>query len=171
MSVSPSKHVLTRLTVSRMDESSAARIQTWRYTGAMERYNFSDDPFERQWLCHPGHQYYQIRDVTQQLVAFAVIGAHAQPVGGLFREEATDVLVGIRPDLLDTRRGYGVCAAVAAHARGTQTVRPLRASVPHAHGAGLAVWQRAGFFPEYTFLAADQTPFVVLLDRNPSRPH
>lgn len=148
-----------------MDESSAARIQTWRYSGAMARYNFSDDPFERQWLCHPSNQYYQIRDVTQQLVAFAATGVHAQPVGAPFREDAQDVLVGIRPDLLATRRGYAVCVAVSAHARSQSDKRPLRVSVPHAHSAGLAVWQRVGFFPEYTFLAADQTPFVVLLER------
>ena len=146
-----------------MDEASAARIQSWRYDGTMARYTFSDDPFERQWLCHPDHRCYQIRDVLQQLIGFAVIGSHAQPVGAPFHEDADDIMAGIRPDLVNTRRGYAVCASVTAYARRTTRRRTLRVTVPHDHQSGLAVWQRAGFFPEYTFLADDNTPFVVLL--------
>ncbi len=157
------KHAIPNLTLSAMDESSAARIQTWRYSGTMARYTFSDDPFERQWLCHPDHCYFQIRDVMQQLIGFAVIGTHAQPIGAPFTEDADDIMAGIRPDLVNTRRGYAVCASVTSYARRTSRRRILRVSVPHDHQSGLAVWQRAGFFPEYTYLSADNTPFVVLL--------
>ena len=163
MSVVPPKHAIPNLTLTPMDEASAARIQSWRYDGTMARYTFSDDPFERQWLCHPDHRCYQIRDVLQQLIGFAVIGSHAQPVGAPFHEDADDIMAGIRPDLVNTRRGYAVCASVTAYARRTTRRRTLRVTVPHDHQSGLAVWQRAGFFPEYTFLAADNTPFVVLL--------
>ena len=163
MSLVPPKHAIPSLTLTPMDEASAARIQTWRYTGAMARYTFSDDPFERQWLCHPNHRCYQIRDALKQLIGFAVIGSHAQPVGAPFHEEADDILAGIRPDLVNTRRGYAVCASVTAYARRATHHSTLRVSLPHNHQSGLAVWQRAGFFPEYAFLAPDNTPFVVLL--------
>ncbi|MFM2310377.1 MAG: hypothetical protein RLY87_2499 [Chloroflexota bacterium] len=163
MSVVPPKHAIPSLSITPMDESSAARIQTWQYSGIMSRYTFSDDPFERQWLCHPDHRYYQIRDVLQQLVGFAAIGVHAQPVGALFQEDAEDILIGIRPDLVNMRRGYEVCASVTNYTKRTTRRRTLRVSLPHNHLSGLAVWQRAGFFPEYTFLSTDNTPFVVLL--------
>ena len=166
MSVVPPKHAIPSLTLTPMDEASAARIQSWRYSGTMARYSFSDDRFERQWLCHPDHQYYQIRDVLKQLIGFAVIGSHAQPMDAPFHEEADDIMAGIRPDLVNTRRGYAVCASVTAYARRTTRLRTLRVSLPSDHRSGLAVWQRAGFFPEYTFLATDNTPFVVLLTQH-----
>ena len=166
MSVVPPKHSIPSLSITPMDESSAARIQTWQYSGIMARYTFNDDPFERQWLCHPDHRYYQIRDVLQKLIGFAAIGQHAQPLGAAFQEDAEDILIGIRPDLVNLRRGYELCVSVTNFAKRSTRRRTLRASLPHNHEPGLAVWQRAGFFPEYTFLGTDNTPFVVLLSQS-----
>ena len=146
-----------------IEPTAMMQLQTWRYDGVMARYTFSSDPFEQQWVCRPKSGYWQVRNSTNDLVGFAVIGSSAQTAGIAYPLEAVDLLVGLRPDLIGQKQGYSLVRDVVAHAQAIQPNKRLRVSIPSWHLAALAVWQRAGFFPEYAAIAADGTPVVVLL--------
>jgi GNAT superfamily N-acetyltransferase len=151
------------LSLHAVDITTVSQMQAWKYTGIMARYNFSDDPFEQQWVCRPQTGYWQVRDTQHELLGFAVIGTGAQTAGIHYQANAIDVLAGLHPDLLGQRRGYAFITQVIAHAQKLHPGQRLRASIPSMHLAALAAWQRAGFFPEYAVISADNTPFVVLL--------
>lgn len=146
-----------------IEATAMAHLQSWRYDGVMARYMFSSDPFEQQWVCRPHSGYWQIRDFHHTLIGFAVIGSSAQTAGIVYPDDAVDVIVGLRPDLIGQKQGYTLVRDVVLHARTLTPHKRLRASIPSWHLAALAVWQRAGFFPEYAGIAADGTPVVVLL--------
>jgi hypothetical protein len=151
------------LSLHAVDITTVSQMQAWKYTGIMARYNFSDDPFEQQWVCQPQTGYWQVRDMQHELTGFAIIGTSAQTPGIHYQANAIDVLAGLHPDLLGQRRGYGFITQVITHAKKLHPGKRLRASIPSMHLAALAAWQRAGFFPEYAVISADNTPFVVLL--------
>lgn len=139
------------------------QLQTWCYAGVMARYMFSSDPFEQQWVCRPKSGYWQLRDNQNDLIGFAITGGSAQTAGITYPIDAIDLVAGLRPDLIGKRQGYALVRDVVAHARALAPHKRLRVSIPSWHLAALAVWQRAGFFPEYAAIAADGTPVIVLL--------
>ncbi len=159
----PSIIQIPALSLHAIDSTAVSQMQAWKYTGIMARYNFSDDPFEQQWVCQPQTGYWQVRDTQHELTGFAVIGTGAQTAGIHYQANAIDVLAGLHPDLLGQRRGYGFIHQVISHAKKIHPGKRLRASIPSMHLAALAAWQRAGLFPEYAVISADNTPFVVLL--------
>ena len=159
----PSIIQIPALSLHAIDSTAVSQMQAWKYTGIMARYNFSDDPFEQQWVCQPQTGYWQVRDAQHELTGFAIIGTSAQTPGIHYQANAIDVLAGLHPDLLGQRRGYSFITQVISHAQKLHPGKRLRASIPSMHLAALAAWQRAGFFPEYAVISADNTPFVVLL--------
>jgi len=146
-----------------MEPTAMLEIQTWRYTGVMARYMFSSDPFEQQWACRPQSGYWQVRDRNRELIGFAIVGPNAQTAGIEYTGDAIDMVAGLRPDLIGYYRGFTLVNDVVSHARMLYPHKRLRVSIPSWHLSALAVWQRAGFFPEYAAIAADGTPMVVLL--------
>jgi len=147
----------------RQIRSAAAHImQTWRYTGIMNRYSFAANETTHQRLCQHESGYWQVRDEQGSLYGFVVIGHHAQVAGGDYTSNAVDLLIGLRPDLIGQLRGGGLCAVAITHAQSRHPDKTLRVSIPTSHDAALAVWQRAGFYPEYAFMSNDKVPFVVL---------
>lgn len=146
-----------------IESTAMMQLQTWHYEGVMARYMFSSDPFEQQWVCRPHSGYWQVRNNQNDLVGFAIIGGSAQTAGIAYPQDAIDIVAGLRPDLIGQNHGYNLVADVMAHARSLYPQMRLRVSIPSWHLAALAVWQRAGFFPEYATIAADGTPVVVLL--------
>ena len=155
----------TQLAIVPFDEQFARTVQAWRYPPELHRYHFSDDPFERQWLCHPSHGCWQITDQQHNPFGFAIIGPHAQVAGGQYSSDAIDVFIGIRPDLLNQQHGYDLATCVVTHAHQHHPNLPIRVSVPSFHLRALTLWQRFGLFPEYAFMAADGTPHIVLIEQ------
>lgn len=152
------------LSLHAVDSTAVRQMQAWKYTGIMARYNFSDDPFELQSVCHAHTGYWQVRNAQYELIGFAVIGTGAQTPGVYYHANAIDVLAGLHPDLLGQRHSHAFIMQVMTHAQKLHPGQRLRASIPSMHLAALAAWQRAGFFPEYAVISADNTPFVVLLN-------
>ncbi|MCE2850942.1 MAG: hypothetical protein ACK5C8_06255 [Roseiflexaceae bacterium] len=146
-----------------VEATAMLQLQEWHYAGVMARYMFSSDPFEHQWVCRPQSGYWQIRDHQHELVGFAIIGSSAQMAGVAYAADAIDIVAGLRPDLIGHKHGYPLVRDVVAHTQRLYPHKRLRVTIPSWHLAALAVWQRAGFFPEYATIAADGTPVVVLL--------
>lgn len=151
------------LSLHTIDSTAVNQMQAWKYDGIMARYNFSDDPFEQQWICRPQTGHWQVRDAQNELTGFAIIGSNAQTAGIHYQAHAIDLLAGLRPELIGQRRGYEFITQVISHAKKLYPGKRLRTSIPSMHLPALATWQRAGFFPEYAVISADNTPYVVLL--------
>lgn len=167
MTILHSRPPQSMLRATPLNEHHARQLQQWRYGPTYERYNFSDDPFERQWLCHPKNGYWQFMDEHDALFGFAVIGKHAQTAGITYGNgTATDVLIGLRPDLIGHHHGYDLALRSCQHAHQLFPRTHIRVSVPAAHRAALHIWQQLGLFPEYAGLAADSTPHIVLLEQS-----
>jgi ribosomal-protein-alanine N-acetyltransferase len=157
----------TILRATPLSEHHVRQLQQWHYAQPYERYNFSDDPFERQWLCHPKNGYWQFMDADDALFGFAVIGKHAQTAGITYgNSPAIDLLIGLRPDLIGQHHGYDLALGACQHAHQLNPHAYIRVSVPAAHRAALHVWQQLGLFPEYAGLAADGAPHIVLLEQS-----
>lgn len=142
--------------------AAAHIIQTWRYHGVMERYNIPTNDETHQRMCQHDGGYWQVRDEQGALHGFIIIGKRAQIDAGDYPASAVDILIGLRPDLIGRLHGSALCHVAVTHARTLHPERTLRVSIPTTHVAALAVWQRAGFFPEYAFMSQDEVPFVVL---------
>jgi len=142
--------------------AAAHIMQTWRYQGIMTRYNFSADEATHQRLCQHDSGHWQVRDEHGSLYGFVTIGNHAQVAGGTYNPHAVDLLIGLRPDLVGQLRGNVLCSAAVTHALALHPDKTLRVSIPTKHHSALAVWQRAGFYPESAFMSHDNIPFVIL---------
>lgn len=142
--------------------AAAHIMQTWRYHGFMARYNIAADEATHQRLCQHDSGYLQVRDEQGALFGFVIIGNHAQIAGGTYTNHAIDLQIGLRPDLIGQYRGSALCSVAITHALTMHPDKTLRVSIPTQHESALAVWQRAGFYPEYAFMSHDNMPFVVL---------
>jgi [ribosomal protein S18]-alanine N-acetyltransferase len=142
--------------------AAAHIMQTWRYHGIMARYNIAANEDTHQRLCQHDSGYWQVRDHQGTLYGFVIIGNHAQVAGGTYNNHAVDLQIGLRPDLVGQLRGNSLCHAAVTHALARYPDKTLRVSIPTQHKSALAVWQRAGFYPEYAFMSRDNVPFVVL---------
>lgn len=142
--------------------AAAHIMQTWRYHGIMARYNIASGEATHQRLCQHDSGYWQVRDDQGSLYGFVVLGKYAQIAGATYDKHAIDIHVGLRPDLVGQLRGSALCSAAVTHAIAQYPDTTLRVSIPTQHASALAVWQRAGFYPEYAFLSHDNLPFVVL---------
>jgi len=162
---------LPRVSVSALElrqirPAAAHIIQTWRYNGFMSRYNIASDEATHQRMCQHDGGYWQVRDEQGSLYGVVIIGSHAQIAGGTYQHNGVDLQIALRPDLIGQYRGSALCTVAVAHALGQYPDTTLRVSIPTNHASALAVWQRAGFFPEYAFMSHDQVPFVVLTHIN-----
>lgn len=150
------------LEVRQIRPAAAHIIQTWRYSGIMARYNVPSNDTIHQRMCQHDSGYWQVRDNQGSLYGFIVLGQYAQVDGGHYPSPAVDILISLRPDLIGQLRGGALCNVALSHATALYPEKTLRVSIPTQHSAALAVWQRAGFYPEYAFLSSDNTPFVAL---------
>lgn len=166
MAITLSRMSVPTLEVRQIRPAAAHIIQTWRYNGIMSRYSITANEETHRRMCQHDGGYWQVRDAQGSLYGFVVLGAHAQVAGIEYPAPAVDIVIGLRPDLIGQLRGLALCHVAIAHAQSCYPDKTLRASIPAAHGAALAVWQRAGFYPEYAFMSRDNVPFVALTNIN-----
>ncbi len=150
------------LEIRHIRPAAAHIMQTWRYHGVMARYSMIANEQTHQRMCQHDGGYWQVRDQQGSLYGYVILGQYAQVPGAQYHTSAVDIVVGLRPDLIGQYRGTGLCNIAVAHARARYPEQTLRVSIPTTHESALAIWQRAGFYPEYAFMSHDQVPFVVL---------
>lgn len=106
----------------------------------------------------------------QATAGFVCFGAEAQVIGardaGLYRADALDIGLGLRPDLTGLGLGDAFFAACVDHARRTRTTGPLRLAVAAFNTRAITVYGRAGFVPIGRCLSpvrGRSVPFVVMV--------
>ena len=104
----------------------------------------------RRWL-GPGPGALARRVSGQATAGFVCFGAEAQVMGahdaGLYREDAIDIGLGLRPDLTGLGLGDAFFAACVNHAMRTRSPAALRLTVAEFNTRAIIVYERAGFVP------------------------
>jgi ribosomal-protein-alanine N-acetyltransferase len=156
-----------------MTKETARTIAGWQYTGEYALFNVSPDELEgavRDYL-DPEFDYHSVWHPSFELAGFCCYGTEAQVPGGEYGEEAIDVGLSLRPDLVGCGLGGSVLKAVLAERAGDAL--PLRATVAVFNGRSRRLFEKAGFTREQFFQADRPTPdgkpieFSVLVRRTP----
>ncbi len=143
----------------------AETILTWRYPPPLALYNPPSDYL--LWLLDPDNRYHTIIDEAGQLIGFFCLGLDAQVPGGDYHaEEALDVGLGLRPDMIGRGLGTELLRAVLDFARQALNPPAFRVTVATFNGRAMRMCEKVGFRPVRTFAGA--TPqgiyeFVQLL--------
>src|SRR5438093_5818483 len=80
-----------------MDAETAEVIAAWRYEAA---YVYDADATATDSFLHPDYRYYRVVNEGGELVGFCNFGADARVAGYEYPDDALDVGVGMRPDLV-----------------------------------------------------------------------
>ena len=152
-----------------MDEAAARAIATWRYEAPYDVYNLGLGDADQVVSCFvdPVNAYHAIVDKEDRLVAYCCFGPDAQVPGGDYDNPATDVGLGVHPELVGQGLGGTFVQAVLRFARQELTPSEFRVTVAEFNERALRVWKKARFRPVQRFERApdgvqDGTPFVIL---------
>ncbi|MBA2753247.1 MAG: GNAT family N-acetyltransferase [Chloroflexia bacterium] len=147
----------------------AVTICHWRYPGQYAFYDY--DPQDWRSMLAPEANYFAVTDAGGAVAGFLTFGANARVPGaqdaGLYREDALDLGLGLRPDL--TGRGFGQAFLATALAWATELVRPamVRLVVAAFNTRAIRAYERAGFRrgPTFTSLVHGRDVVFLLMSR------
>jgi GNAT superfamily N-acetyltransferase len=151
-----------------LTQLDANEVVSWVYEAPYGLYNVppKERPRAAQELLHSGARALFDED---GLVAFFTVGTNAQVRGGAYPDGATDVGLGVRPELTGRGRGSKIVAVVVGALR-SEGDSPLRVTIAAFNGRALRVWKKAGFSELGRFVRPrDDMCFILLTDqrRNP----
>jgi len=162
-----------QLTLTPMTETVALAILHWQYPEPYALYNLKVENEAEEIRCFldPRNDYNALHDETGRLVGFCCFGQEARVPGGDYSEEALDIGLGMRPDLIGQGFGGAFLAAILAFADQEFTPKRLRATIAMFNGRSMRVFAKAGFQPVQTFLSRSESPleFVVMVKEVDSR--
>lgn len=155
-----------------MTESEARSIAAWQYEGEFSGYNAeTDDDIEqtvRDFL-NPAFAYHAVWHDDHGLAGFCCYGEDAQVPGGDYADDALDIGLGLRPDLVGRGLGVAFLRAVLEHARTTRAEVPYRATTAAFNFRSRRLFEGAGFVEQQVFsvpaLVGEQSEvkFVVMV--------
>lgn len=147
----------------------AQAISLWSYPPPYEVYdaNGTTEAIEE----YLGGSYYVARDEEAEVVGYACYGLAAQvPVegsrGAYQREDLLDIGLGLRPDLCGRGLGSSFLAAAMEFGRERHSPRGFRLTVAAFNRRAVAVYARAGFTLETSFVrdtAGEKREFQVMI--------
>lgn len=120
------------VTFAPIDEAAAREIAAWAYEEPYEMYDGDPEGFET--LLQPEYGVHAARDEHGELVGFCSFGEDGRVAGYDYADDALDVGLGMRPDLVGAGRGIGFTRAVLGFAG--------RASRPEAFRVTIAAFNR-----------------------------
>jgi [ribosomal protein S18]-alanine N-acetyltransferase len=153
------------LQIGPIDRDIADVIATWRYEGQHSIYD--GDPSDVESILRPEYAYQAVTDENGVLIGFCNFGKDARVPGYAYSDDAIDVGVGLRPDLVGRGLGVRLMRTVLDFARRRYGKARVRVTIAafnlRAQRLGLAI----GFHEEARFVrrVPDQpiTEFVVLV--------
>jgi ribosomal-protein-alanine N-acetyltransferase len=131
-----------------MSEEHAREIVQWRYPEPYSVYDAGPEDFEA--LVDPQNHYHAALRAGE-LAGYFCAGACARVPGGDYAEEALDVGLGLRPDLVGRGEGFGFVRAVQAFVRAKYAPERFRLTVATFNRRAIRVYERAGFEWERVF--------------------
>jgi RimJ/RimL family protein N-acetyltransferase len=148
-----------------VQQQDADHILSWCYEPPYTLYNPEQEDW--LWLLNPASHYYAVVREPDDLLGVCCLGREAQVRGGDYsREEALDLGMALRPDLLGQSLGIGVARELLSFAYQVKQPALFRATVATFNQRALCLCRRLGFRSIRTFCATTPTgehEFVVLL--------
>ena len=141
----------------------AETITAWRYAPPYDIYNVVGDGKEqaRRVIRDDQSRFYSIRD-GEELIGFCSFGSDGQVPGGPYDTPATDIGMGIKPELTGQGQGHLYARAVVDFARGEVSAGALRVTIARFNIRAQRVWKRTGFSQIAEFCRSDGLEFVIL---------
>lgn len=151
-----------------MDYASAERMIRWRYAPPYGMYNINAENIDAEigFFTDPANQYYALLTDDGELVAFCCFGDDARVPGGEYDVDATDIGMGVRPDLTGKGQGHQYIELVLDFARKQFDVKMFRATIAEFNTRALRLCYKAGFEPFDVFQRDnDGKNFVILVTK------
>ena len=93
----------------------ALAILSWQYPAHYDVYNFQEDnrQADLSYLLDPKNAFFTILNQRGELYGYCSFGADGQVPGGDYSEQALDIGMGIKPDLVGQGNGKRYAMAIA----------------------------------------------------------
>ncbi|MEJ7761984.1 MAG: GNAT family protein [Thermomicrobiales bacterium] len=166
-SAMPAPGIVLPFSVRPITPDDAVTICHWRYPG---KYAFYDGD-ARDWrsMLAPEAGYVAVAEACGAVAGFLTFGANARVPGaqaaGLYREEALDIGLGLRPDLTGRDLGQAFLATGLAWAARQFSPASFRLVVATFNTRAIRAYERAGFVAGPVFdspVAGREVPFIVM---------
>jgi RimJ/RimL family protein N-acetyltransferase len=110
-----------------IQREEAQVIATWRYEGGYSLYD--GDPAGFETLLRPDYRVHVGRDEHGELIGFCSFGEDARVAGCAYLDDALDVGLGMRPDLVGQSLGIGFTRAVLDFAQREYSPSAFRVTI------------------------------------------
>lgn len=146
------------LTIRPVTEVDVRDFATWRHAAPYDIYNISQPVEEAvEYFLRPSTGCHVI-EADEELAGFITFGSDAQVPGGDYTMPATDIGLGIRPDLTGRGLGGGFVAAVVDFAEEAFDTDVVRVTIASKNVRARKVWGGRGFTETQRF----QSPETVM---------
>jgi RimJ/RimL family protein N-acetyltransferase len=146
-----------------LDEASARASLAWRYPPPYDFYNPPDDVTDEQIanLLAPDSPQFSVRDDGGQLIGVIGLGIESQVPGGDYTEPATDIGIGLHPELCGRGLGRLVVAEFIAFLEAAHGPATYRASIAAFNQRSLKTFLALGF-TESTRFHTGPTEWIIV---------
>ena len=150
-----------------LQQEQARLMLNWRYPPPYDRYNFDTDIPQAtlQYLLDSQNAFYAILNPQTELKGFCSFGPDGQVPGGAYPDNALDIGMGIRPDLVGQGHGKQYAEAVADYGATRYNTQRLRVTIAAFNHRAQRVWQGLGFLPVERFVKANSEETFVVMTR------
>lgn len=143
-------------------------LARWRYDAPYDVYDVKADAMQAG-LSDPASTFRAITS-SEGLVGFCSYGRDGQMPGGDYTEPATDIGIGIRPDLVGQGNAQTYLTLVIDEASRMAPTEPLRVTIAGFNARSIRAWTRQGFTETGQFTCAGSNlPFIVLMRTGPGQ--
>ena len=153
--------VAVRYRFTPIERGEAKEIAAWRYEGVYSLYDGDPEGFET--LLQPEYRVHSARGEHGELVGFCSFGEDARVAGYDYADDALDVGLGMRPDLVGRGLGIGFTRAVLEFAEREYSPSAFRVTVAGFNRRAQRLCLALGFREAARFPQAQSgNEFVVL---------
>jgi len=149
-----------------IDFASAEAIATWRYDGRYAVYDGHPDGTEV--LLDPANRVHAVRDESGDLIGFCSFGEDGRVAGYAYPDDALDIGLGMRPDLVGRGMGLGFTREVLGFARQAYAPTAFRVTIAAFNRRAQRLCLALGFRETARFLRQDSQDEFVVLRREPA---
>ena len=149
-----------------LEREHALAILKWRYTPPYDYYNFDADTIQEDlcYLLDPKNTFCAILNLQGELEGYCSFGSDGQVIGGDYNNEALDIGMGMRPDLVGQGRGKQYAQAVAKYGANQYRAQQLRVTIAEFNQRAQRVWEQLGFEQAEKFVKiGTKEVFVVMI--------
>jgi [ribosomal protein S18]-alanine N-acetyltransferase len=148
-----------RYTFTPIQRKEAQAIAAWRYDGPYSLYDGHPEGIET--LLLPDNRVHAARDERGELVGFCSFGEDARVAGFDYVDDALDVGLGMRPDLVGQSLGIGFTRSVLDFAQREYSPSAFRVTIAGFNRRAQRLCRALGFQETARFLRDGATEFVV----------